>query len=142
MKWSAAHLLVGLSLGCGPATFYEAEPIERAEPDAAWQDNTGEHIPPPISEGWPIRGGDPDGDHQRIACIEEIDRSRAHLGLAIDSARAAHEHERLACLSNAAGELKSLRTQLAAPSLFESPLPPALACPGAQSVVHRARRCR
>ncbi|MBK8941261.1 MAG: hypothetical protein IPM79_27540 [Polyangiaceae bacterium] len=142
MRRRAWIWVVGLSLGCGPATFYEAEPLERADADGAWEDNAGAHIPPPISEGWPIRGGDPEGEHQRVACIEEIDRSRAHISRAIASARASHEHERLSCLSSAAGELKSLRTHLAAPSLFEQPLPPALACPASQKLVHEARRCR
>ncbi|NUP10567.1 MAG: hypothetical protein HOW73_31345 [Polyangiaceae bacterium] len=131
---------VMLAIGCGPT--YDEPDMADVDRDGDWRDNASEEIPPPISRGWPIRGGDPDSDEQRVACVEEIDISRVHIGRAIDSARSIRAHERMRCLSDQAAFLKTIRTHLVAPSLSEGALSTPTACLEAQRIVLDARACR
>lgn len=140
MRVPRSLLAIALA-GCGPAAFYDAE-TTGSDGEDAWREVSGEQIPPPIAQGWPLRGGDPDSDEQRVACVEQIDRSRVHVGRAIESAQALGAFERVRCLSDKAGAMKSLRLELAAPTLTDPPVDVKLACLTAQDLIFEARECR
>lgn len=140
-----------LALGaasCGSAIYYDdvygpdlSEFAVNEEASPSWSESTSERIPPPVSRGWPLRGGDPQSDEQRVACVDQIQRSRAHIGMAIESAKALGAYDRLRCLSGKALELKEIRLLLALGDA-DSPFDVRRDCLRAQSVIDQARTCR
>ncbi len=132
--------------GCGSALFYDdvygpdLSEFAREDTTPSWSESTSERIPPPESRGWPLRGGDPQSDAQRVACVDQIQRSRAHVSQAIETAKALGAYDRLRCLSGKARELKELRLLLALNDAG-SPFDVRRDCLRAQSVVFQARAC-
>ena len=149
-KWMSVLALgaAAATTGCGSAIFYDdvygpdlSEFAAKDEASPSWSESTSERIPPPESRGWPLRGGDPQSDEQRVACVDQIQRSRAHVSQAIETAKALGAYERLRCLSGKARELKEIRLLLAMNDA-DSPFDVRRDCLRAQSVVFKARACR